>query len=120
MAHEVLAYARSLTSIPRTEPRIVTRDGDYAIGLSLVADASAAFPTIVKAYKEPLSESAVAFVLFLVGAVTVLLATKHWTSANVAFPLYAAILYSVLCVIIVTKRTLRAHVRNTVDAIESL
>ncbi len=30
-AHEVLAYARSLTSIPRTEPRIVTRDGAVSI-----------------------------------------------------------------------------------------
>ena len=87
---------------------IITRDGDYAIGLSLVADASAAFPTVVKAFKEPSSESAIAYLVFLIGAVTVLLATRHWTTANVAFPLYAATLYSVLCVLIVTQRTSRA------------
>jgi hypothetical protein len=90
---------------------IITRDGDYAIGLSLVADASAAFPTVVKAYKEPSSESAIAYVLFMVGAVAVLLATKHWTWANVAFPLYAAIMYFVLSVLTATYRA--SHERIT-------
>jgi len=86
---------------------IITRDGNYAIGLSLVADLSAAFPTIVKAYKEPSSESAIAFVLFMAGAIMVLLATKHWTTANTAFPLYAAILYCFLSLLIVSPRALR-------------
>ena len=83
---------------------IITRDGNYAIGLSLVADFSAAFPTVVKAYKRPSSESALAYVLFMVGAVMVLLAAKRWTAANTAFPLYAAILYFSLCLIIVSPR----------------
>ncbi len=86
---------------------IITRDGNYAIGLSLVADMSAAFPTVIKAYKEPSSESAVAFVLFMAGAVMVLLATKHWTAANTAFPLYAAILYLFLSLLIVSPRAVR-------------
>jgi hypothetical protein len=85
----------------------VTRDGVYAIALSLAADFAAALPTLVKAYREPSSESASAYLLYMVGAVTVLVATNHWTSANTAFPLYAAILYFVLCLLIVGARALR-------------
>jgi len=88
---------------------VITRDGNYAISLSLVADLSAAFPTIVKAYKEPSSESAIPFMLFMVGAVMVLLATKHWTTANIAFPLYAAILYCILSLLIVSPRAIRPN-----------
>ncbi|HVB71886.1 MAG TPA: hypothetical protein VND83_10375 [Acidimicrobiales bacterium] len=85
---------------------VSTRDGDYAIALSLAADLAAAFPTLVKAYKEPSSESATAYVLYMVGAVVVLLATKKLTTANSAFPLYAAILYFSLSFLIISRRAL--------------
>ncbi len=85
----------------------ITRDGDYAISFSLAADLAAAFPTLVKAYKDPSSESATAYLLYMVGAVVVLLATKTLTTASSAFPLYAAILYFSLSFLIISQRALR-------------
>ena len=95
---------------------VVTRDGTYAIYLSLVADLAAAFPTFIKSYKEPASESASVYLLFMVASVTVLLATKHWTAANAAFPLYAAIMSFVLCLLIMASRRVSRLKHRTATA----
>lgn len=82
----------------------VTRDGTYAIGLSLAADLAAATPTLIKAYRDPESESSLVYLLFVAAAVMVLLATRRWSVATVGFALYAAALYALLCLLIAIGR----------------
>ncbi|HEV2361204.1 MAG TPA: hypothetical protein VGS21_05845 [Acidimicrobiales bacterium] len=86
---------------------VATRNGDLAIALSLVADLAAAFPTLVKAYRDPSSESGAAYLVFMAGAVMELSATKHWTVANSAFPVYATALSVVFSSLIVGPRRWR-------------
>jgi hypothetical protein len=68
----------------------VTGTGDVAILFSILADLFGLIPTLRKAYRDPESESASAFVASACGAVITLLtvSTGDWTFANVGFPLY--------------------------------
>lgn len=66
----------------------VTRSGNTAIILSILADLLAATPTILKAYRHPATESASTFIGSLIGGLITLLTIKQWTFANYAFPVY--------------------------------
>jgi hypothetical protein len=66
----------------------ITGKGDVAILFSILADLFAATPTIVKSYKAPQTENAVAFFAGAIGGAIVLLTIKNWTFANYGFPLY--------------------------------
>jgi hypothetical protein len=68
----------------------VTDTGDVAILFSILADFFGLIPTLRKAYRDPESESASAFVASGCGAVITLLTVSlgDWTFANVGFPLY--------------------------------
>jgi hypothetical protein len=68
----------------------VTGTGDVAILFSILADFFGLIPTLRKAYRDPESESASAFVASGCGSVITLLtvAPGNWTFANVGFPLY--------------------------------
>ena len=70
----------------------VTRQGDLAIVFSILADALAAVPTLVKAVRAPESESYIGFLGFGVSGAITLLALRRWTFANYAFPLYICLL----------------------------
>ncbi len=71
---------------------IITKTGNVAIVFSILADALAATPTVIKAYRHPATESAFAYLSGFFGSILTLLTIDTWNLANVAFPLYAAIL----------------------------
>ncbi|MEK7605334.1 MAG: hypothetical protein AAB478_02295 [Patescibacteria group bacterium] len=66
----------------------ITKVGNIAILLSIVADLFAGIPTFRKAYSHPDSESFRAFFLGAIGAVLVILTITTWTFAVAAFSVY--------------------------------
>jgi energy-converting hydrogenase Eha subunit A len=79
---------------------LTTREGDVAIALSIVADALAALPTLVKSYTTPESENSVAFSASAISAGITLLTIDKWTFANYGFPVYIFLICVLLTVLI--------------------
>lgn len=67
---------------------ILTGLGNIAIFFSLIADGMAAVPTIVKAYKNPETESGLVFLTGSIGAGVTALTIKEWNFATYSFPFY--------------------------------
>lgn len=76
----------------------ITRSGDVAIALSIAADLLAAVPTLVKAYREPASESHTVFAVGAISAAITLLTVKVWSFASYGFPLYILL----ICIVFTT------------------
>lgn len=66
----------------------ITREARVALWLNVAVDAMGALPTIRKAYREPESESRVAWACFLVGATLNLGALPSAAPTVLAYPLY--------------------------------
>ena len=82
---------------------LLTRHGNIAIIFSIFADCLAGVPTLVKAYKDPSSESPLVFMLAAVSSLLTLLTIDHWTFAMYGFPVYLFVICAVLVFFIVTK-----------------
>ncbi|MBK7213875.1 MAG: hypothetical protein IPH88_11390 [Bacteroidales bacterium] len=67
---------------------LITKVGNIAILFSIVADALAAIPTIVKAYKYPDTEIAWPWIATVIGVILTLLTLTTFTFANCGFILY--------------------------------
>jgi hypothetical protein len=67
---------------------MITKVGNVAIFFSIVADALAAIPTIMKAYKYPDTEIAWPWIATVAGVVLTLLTLSTFTFANCGFILY--------------------------------
>lgn len=67
---------------------VITQTGTIAILFSILADALAGMPTIIKAYKDPESEGALVFWAGVIMAGITILTITHWTIAESAFPIY--------------------------------
>ncbi|MGA9856518.1 MAG: hypothetical protein WBQ18_01580 [Solirubrobacteraceae bacterium] len=89
----------------------VTRSGNVAILLSLLADSLGAIPTFRKALRDPASESANAFIGSAVGAAITLLTipAARWGFASCAFPAYILVADSTLTGLILIPRRPRAR-----------
>ncbi len=79
---------------------MITKVGNVAIFLSIVADAFAAVPTIVKAYKYPKTEIAWPWIATVVGVILTLLTLPALTFANSAFILYILVLNTLIWVLV--------------------
>jgi hypothetical protein len=66
----------------------ITRTGEIAIAFSILADLLAGLPTLVKAFKEPETESYLVFLFGTISAAITLLAAKTWAFTTVSFALY--------------------------------
>lgn len=75
---------------------LVTKVGNIAITFSIVADALAAIPTLVKAYKYPDTELAWPWIATVVGVVLTLLTLKELTFANSGFIIYILIVNTII------------------------
>jgi hypothetical protein len=71
---------------------MITREGNFAILFSIVADTLAAIPTIVKAYKYPDSEIAWPWFATAVGVILTLLTINTFTFANSGFIIYILVI----------------------------
>lgn len=65
----------------------LTRVGNIAILFAILADALAAIPTLVKAYKYPETENSQVFLFGGISALITLLTIKQWNFAHFAFPI---------------------------------
>ncbi|MBV9231877.1 MAG: hypothetical protein JOZ18_21385 [Chloroflexi bacterium] len=66
----------------------ITRSGNIAIVFSILADALAALPTIIKAFNYPETESVWPYFTGAISAILTLFTLQVWTIATCAFPLY--------------------------------
>lgn len=76
-----------------------TNNANFAIAFALFADAAAALPTVLKAYKYPETESWIAFAFGVVGAIICLLALKVWTFENYAFIVWILVVNAAIAVL---------------------
>ncbi|MBP9716454.1 MAG: hypothetical protein KBD51_00770 [Candidatus Levybacteria bacterium] len=82
---------------------LATGVGVLAILFSIIADAIAGIPTVVKSIKEPETESYIAFALTTIGTIITLLTIDNWNFATYSFPIYLLIINAFLALIIWSK-----------------
>jgi hypothetical protein len=75
---------------------LVTKVGNLAIFFSVLADALASAPTIVKSYKEPASEEALVYWAGAILGGLTLLTIKQWTFSEYAYPAYILLMNLVI------------------------
>jgi hypothetical protein len=90
-----LDYACGVLSVAGTLGWLLTRSGVVAIVAAIAADGLAALPTVVKSWTNPESESVSSYLGALLNTGILLLTVDHWTTAQVAFPLYIVCIASV-------------------------
>ena len=78
----------------------VSGAGNVAIAFSILADALAAVPTMVKAYVAPESESAVGFLAFAISGLITLATVRVWYFETYGFPLNICVLSLILAALI--------------------
>lgn len=78
----------------------ITQIPNLAIFFGIIADALAAAPTIVKSYRYPETENAIAFYSAAASGIIALLTIKIWTFAYYSFPLYILLVCSLLVILI--------------------
>jgi hypothetical protein len=82
---------------------LITNVGNIAIVCSILADAIAGFPTIVKSYKEPESENDLPFTLGVVNSGIAILVISEWNIQNYAFPVYLFFINLLIAILIRSK-----------------
>jgi hypothetical protein len=65
-----------------------SKNPNVAIFFAILSDALAATPTVIKSFKYPETENALAFLATVIGVVFTLLTIKTWNFAYASFPLY--------------------------------
>ncbi len=66
----------------------ITGTGIVAIVLSMVADFMASVPTLIKAYRNPETESSTAFLAGIIATIITIFSLSRWNFASVGFPVY--------------------------------
>jgi len=82
---------------------LATGVGVLAILFSIIADAIAGIPTVVKSIKEPETESYIAFFLTTIGTTITLLTIDNWNFATYSFPIYLLFINAFLAFLIWSK-----------------
>jgi hypothetical protein len=95
-----LDYACGALSVAGTAGWLVTQSGVVAIVAAIVADALAGLPTLIKSWNAPDSESVSSYLGALANSGILLLTVHHWTTAQVAFPLYIVCVASVEVILV--------------------
>ncbi|MCX6794222.1 MAG: hypothetical protein NTY06_03935 [Candidatus Gottesmanbacteria bacterium] len=78
----------------------LTKIGTIAIVFSIIADAMASIPTIVKSYTTPKSENYVEYLFAFFSAALTVLTIRTWNFATYGFPIYM-ILINALCFVLI-------------------
>ena len=66
----------------------LTKQPVLAIVFSIIADAMAAMPTLVKSYRDPWSEHPAAWLIIAIGALCGVFSSTIFNAANLLFPAY--------------------------------
>lgn len=91
----------------------LTQQPLLAIIFAVLADAMAAVPTIVKAYRDPWSELPVTWLIIAFGALLGILSTTIWDAANLLFPAYLLAVNGLTGIIALTGRRLTKKTKLT-------
>lgn len=78
----------------------ITKEGNVAIFLSILADALAGVPTLIKAYKHPETERSLVFLLGAASAGITLFTIDTWNFANYGFPAYILVLLLTIAAVV--------------------
>jgi hypothetical protein len=78
----------------------ITSSGNVAIVFSILADALAALPTLVKSFNFPETETSWTYFTSTLSAAITLLTVKVWDLANAGFPLYILIVTLLISVLV--------------------
>lgn len=81
----------------------ITQIGNIAIVFSILADALASMPTVIKAYKEPQTESPYGYLSNGISAIITLLTVKNWNFQNYAFPIYILFMMGSIGILVISK-----------------
>jgi hypothetical protein len=95
-----LDYACGLFSVGAIILWVLTKTPAIAIVLSIIADALAAVPTLVKSWHRPETEKTGPFWAGLASQLTAIAALRLFTFSELAFPLYLLIINATLVVVI--------------------
>lgn len=87
----------------------ITKEPNIAIVFAIASDGLAAFPTLVKSWKHPETESAIVYTTGLFNALTSFAAIKLWGFSELAFPIYLVIATSSLTVAVWREKILGKH-----------
>ena len=87
----------------------LTSNPVWAVIFSVLADASAGIPTLIKAYQHPETEKPIFFTLNTIGSFFVLLTVQRWHLENFLYPLYFTLLsFTGLLLITLAKRKINS------------
>lgn len=87
----------------------LTKNPVVAIAFSILADWCAAWPTYIKSWKSPETESGIAYTTGAFAALTGILAVHSWTFPEYGFPLYLLINCLIVTVLVYRKRSPRGR-----------
>ncbi len=87
----------------------ITREPTIAIVFALVSDLFATYPTLLKSWRYPETETADAFSAGLFSALTSLTAIKTWNFSSIAFPAYLVLVNASLIICIYRKRIFKKN-----------
>lgn len=76
----------------------ITKEPVIAIIFSIISDGFASFPTLVKAWKHPETETTVVYLTSLFDTLTSFSAIKTWSFSSYAFPVYLVVVNSLLTI----------------------
>jgi hypothetical protein len=83
---------------------ISTGNALLALALSLIADLFAALPTIIKSYKHPKTETAIAYAVEIASSTIVLLTIHNWIFVNYIFAVYILFMNVLFTTLLITPR----------------
>jgi hypothetical protein len=75
----------------------ITKEANVAIVFTILSDLTAGLPTLIKAWREPESETAAPFITGLFSTLTTFFAITMWQFAELAFPIYL-ILFNIVII----------------------
>ncbi len=82
----------------------ITNDPGVALWLAIAADFIAAIPTLIKSYKDPASETFLAYLIGILASVATILSTTLYDFPNLAWPVYIILANSLILGLILLGR----------------
>jgi hypothetical protein len=99
-------YACGLISALAIVLWYLTSNAEFAIIFSILSDALAAVPTLVKAWHDPKTESVWPYLIGIFSPITSFLVAGAWSFSELAFPSYLIIMNILLLVFVIRKLSL--------------
>jgi hypothetical protein len=85
---DIICFSLAILSIILWQ---VTSDPIIGLAFAIIADAFGTWPTLVKTWREPLSESVLAWVLSAIASALAVASTAIFNFANLSYPIYFVI-----------------------------